>query len=356
MATNSGSDGREMTAIGFHEHGDIDNLELLSVEKPVPDSDEVLVAVEAAALNHQDLFAVRELDQYVPEYPFWGGGDFAGVIEQVGERVEGWARGDRVVVNPALSCDECEFCLQGEHSQCTEYEVYGEHRKGGFAEYVTVPEANLLTVPDDCDLITAAAAPMAAGTAWRMLSNRAEVAPFDDVLIVGATGGVGSFAVQIAKQVFNVKSLYATTSTDDKAAFLRDLGADRVIDYTSERFDTRIWDLTDARGVDVVVNTVGGDTWVPSMRSLRTGGRLVTAGATAGPNPETELRLIFVRQLDILGSTTHSRRAFERVMEYVWDGTIEPIVEKTYPFSEFREAFAKMADRELHGKVVLTPD
>jgi NADPH:quinone reductase-like Zn-dependent oxidoreductase len=182
------------------------------------------------------------------------------------------------------------------------------------------------------------------------------VKPHDDVLIVGASGGVGSYCVQIAKNVFNVDTLYATTSTDEKAEFLRDLGADHVIDYTEEAFDARIWELTGKRGVDVVVNNVFGETWVPSLRSLRNGGRLVTSGATAGPNPETEARLIFVRQLDILGSTTHTRRSFELAMEYVWDGTIEPVVQEVYPFSEHRTAFETMDNREMFGKVVLTPE
>lgn len=346
----------QMTAIGFHEHGDLDNLDRLSVPQPTPRDDEVLVAVEGAALNHQDLFAVRELDHYVPDYPFWGGGDVAGVIESVGRDVVGWEPGDRVVVNPAINCGECEFCIQGEHSQCENYEVFGEHRKGGFAEYMTAPAKNLLSVPDEYNLVKAAAAPMAVGTAWRMLATRADVDPYDDVLIVGASGGVGSYAVQIAKNVFNVDTLYTTTSTEEKAEFLRDLGADHVIDYTEERFDARIWKLTDERGVDVVINNVGGETWTQSMRALRNGGKLVTAGATAGPNPETEIRLIFVRQLDVHGSTTHTKRSFEQAMNYVWDGTVEPVVQETFPFSEYEHAFELMANRELYGKVVLTPE
>lgn len=350
------SDPGRMTAVGFHEHGDVANLELLDVPIPSPGDDEVRIAVKGAALNHQDLFAVRELDHYVPEYPFWGGGDIAGVVDAVGPGVEDWSSGDRVAVNPALSCGDCEFCIQGEHSQCTEYEVFGEHRKGGFAEYVTVPAENLIRVPDGYDLVEAAAAPMAAGTAWRLLTTRADVDPYDDVLIVGASGGVGSYAVQIAKNVCNVDTLYTTTSSDAKAEFLRDLGADHVIDYTETNFDERVWNLTDGRGVDVVLNNVGGETWVQSMRSLRNGGRLVTAGATAGPNPETEIRLLFVRQLEILGSTTHTRRSFEQVMEYVWDGTIEPVIQDVLPFEEYEQAFEKMVNRELYGKVVLTPE
>lgn len=345
-----------MSAVGFHEHGGIENFELLEVDRPEPGRGEVLIDVAAAALNHQDLFAVRELDHYVPDYPFWGGGDISGRIAELGDDVQGWSIGDRVVVNPALSCGVCEFCIQGEHSMCAEYGVYGEHRKGGFGEYVTVPEENLLPVPDDFELVTAAAAPLAASTAWRALSTRGGIKPFEDVLIVGATGGVGTYSVQIAKHVFNVDTLYGTTSTEEKAEFLRDLGVDHVINYTEENFEERIWELTDKRGVDVVYNNVGGNTWVPAMRSLRNGGRLIVSGATAGPNPPTEIRLIFVRQLEVIGSTQNSRQDFNEIMSYIWDGTIEPIVQATYPLEEYRSAFEMMANRDLYGKVVLTQD
>lgn len=352
--TRSKQATESMRAVGFTEHGDIDNFELLTVDRPTPGPDEVLVDVAAAALNHQDLFAVRELDHYVPDYPFWGGGDISGHVEELGADVEGWEVGDRVVVNPAVSCGECEFCVAGEHSMCTDYNVYGEHRKGGFAEYVTVPEENLITVPEDYDLEQAAAAPLAAGTAWRALSSRGEIKPYEDVLIVGATGGVGTYSVQIAKNVFNVDTLYATTSTPEKAEFLRELGVDHVINYTEEAFEERIWELTDKRGVDVVYNNVGGNTWVPAMRSLRNGGRLIVSGATAGPNPETEIRLVFVRQLEVIGSTQNSQRDIGEIMQYVWDGSVEPIVQATYPLEEYAKAFEKMADRDLYGKVLLT--
>ncbi len=345
--------GGTMRAVGFHEHGSIDDLELLSVPVPTAGPDEVVVDVKAASLNHQDLFAVRELEQYVPEYPFWGGGDMAGEVAAVGERVEGWTPGDRVVVDPTVTCGACEQCRRGEQSMCESYEVFGEHRKGGFAEYAAVPARNLRAVPDGVDWATAAAAPMAAGTAWRALLTRAAVEPFEDLLVVGATGGVGHLAVQIARHVANVDTLYATTSSDEKADFLYDLGADHVVDYTAEAFERRVWELTDGTGVDVVYDNVGGETWVPAMRSLAKGGRLVTSGATAGPNPETEIRLVFVRQLDVLGSTAHAGVDLDRALAAVWDGTIEPVVQETFPLDEYAAAFRMMADREVLGKLVL---
>lgn len=352
----SSQTSESMKAVGFREHGDIDNFDLLTVDRPKPNKGEVVVDVAAAALNHQDLFAVRELDHYVPDYPFWGGGDISGRINTLGEDVTGWSEGDRVVVNPAVTCGECEFCIQGEHSMCINYNVYGEHRKGGFAEYTTVPEENLVPVPEDYDLVKAAAAPLASGTAWRALSTRGNIKPHEDVLIVGATGGVGTYSVQIAKNVFNVDTLYATTSTKEKAEFLRDLGVDHVINYSEKNFDERVWELTDKRGVDVVYNNVGGNTWTQAMRSLRNGGRLIVSGATAGPNPETEIRLIFVRQLELVGSTQNSRKDFSEIMEYIWDGTVEPIVQSVFDFEEYEEAFEKMADRQLYGKIILSQE
>lgn len=343
-----------MDAIGFNDHGDIDKLELLDVPIPDIEDHEVLVDVKATALNHQDLFAVRELDHYITEYPFWGGGDTAGVIAAVGDEVEGWDVGDRVLVNSRIACRECERCLSGEQSMCDNFEVYGEHRRGGFAEYLDVPQRNLYAIPDDYDITEAAAVPIAAGCAWRALSNRGALSPSDDLLVVGGTGGVGTYAVQIAREVFDVETLYATTSSEEKAEFLRGLGVDHVIDYTEEDFDGAVWDLTDGQGVDVVYNTVGGDTWVKSMRSLRTGGTFVVSGATAGPNPETEIRLVFMRQLEVIGSTSHSHTDFAEMLEKVWGGDIEPIVQETYPLAEYETAFEKMANRDLYGKVVLT--
>ena len=353
--TGDDAPGGTMRAVGFHEHGPLDNLELLEVPVPEPGPDEVLVAVEAASLNHQDLFAVRELDQYVPEYPFWGGGDMAGTVAALGDRVEGWTAGDRVVVDPTVTCGTCSACRRGEQSMCEDYEVFGEHRHGGFAEYAAVPARNLHPVPEHVDWATAAAAPMAAGTAWRALLTRADLEPYESLLVVGATGGVGHLAVQIAREVANVDALYATTSTDEKAAFLRGLDVDHVIDYTEEAFDRRVWELTDGAGVDVVYDNVGGETWVPAMRSLGKGGRLVTSGATAGPNPPTEIRLVFVRQLDVLGSTAFAGADLERALAAVWDGTIAPHVQATYPLEEYAAAFRTMADREALGKLVLLP-
>lgn len=345
-----------MQAVGFHEHGPIENYELLTVDQPAVGTEDVLVDVRASALNYMDLFAVRELDHYVPEYPFWTGGDVAGTVAEVGASVSGWEAGDRVLVDPYISCGECTACQRGERLFCPNFEMLGEMRHGGHAEYVAVPSRHLISIPGDVSFETAAAVPVAGGTAWRALSTRGDLKPYEKLLIVGATGGVGTFAVQIATEVFNVKELYATTSTEEKAAFLTDLGVDHVIDYTEESFDRRVWELTGKTGVDAVYNCVGGPTWTKSMRVLRGGGRLITSGATAGPNPETELRLLFIRQLDHVGSSGATRDELETLCEYVWDDTIEPVIQETYSLEEYDAAFRKMDDRELYGKVLFVQD
>lgn len=345
-----------MQAVGFHEHGPIDNYELLTVDKPSVEGDEVLIDVRASALNYMDLFAVRELDHYVPEYPFRTGGDVAGTVAEVGSEVSDWEHGDRVLVNPYMSCGDCAACRRGEQLFCPDFEMLGEMRQGGHAEYVAIPDEYLIPIPDHVSFETAASVPVAGGTAWRALTTRGDLKPYEELLIVGATGGVGTFAVQIATEVFNVRQLYATTSTDDKAEFLDELGVDRTINYVEESFDRRIWELTDQTGVDVVYNCVGGPTWTQSMRALRYGGRLITSGATAGPNPETELRLLFIRQLDHIGSSGATLDEVEALCEYVWDGTIEPVIQDTYSLDEYDTAFRKMDDRELYGKVLFVQD
>jgi len=345
-----------MRAVGFESHGSIEKLELLEVSRPTPAEGEVLVDVKATALNHMDLFIVRELDAYVPEYPYWGGGDIAGVVDSAHETVTGWEAGDRVVVNPFITCGECQFCLDGEQSMCSEIQTVGEHRKGGYGEYVAVPAKNLISVPAHVDLTTAATVPIAGSTAHGALVRRGDVSPSDSLLVVGATGGVGSFAVKLAANVLNVRHLYGTTSTDRKAEYLRDIGVDHVINYEEDSFDERIWELTDRCGVDVVYNNVGGSTWTKSMRCLRKGGQLLTSGSTLDPQPTTEIRLIFVRQIDVIGASADSITGIEQLFEYVWNGTVQPTIDATYPLEEYRAAFQQMADRALLGKVVLSQE
>jgi len=333
MSNDSGT----MRAVGFHEHGSIDNLELLEVPTPDIRRDGVLVDVKATSLNHHDVFTIRELEDQPDDYPYWLGMDFAGEIAAVGDEVEGWSVGDKVLMA---------------------WGGYGAWRTGAFCEYVDAKPDDLVAIPDAVDYSTAASLPVAGGTAYKALMQTGGLQGDDDFLMVGGTGGVGTFAIQIANAVANVDTLYATTSSETKAEFLRDLGADHVIDYTEESFDRMIWDLTDKQGVDIVYDCVGGDSWTKSMRSLKRsgGGRLINSGATAGPNPRTEIRLIFQREIKINGSDGWTTEGIESLLRYVDEGTIDPVIQSTHPLEEYDVAFEKMVNRELIGKVLLVQD
>lgn len=324
-----------MEAVGFHEHGSVENVELLTVPKPEIRRDEVLVDIKATSLNHHDVFTVRELEDQPDSYPYWLGMDFAGDIAAVGDEVEQWEVGDKVLM------------LAG---------GYGNARTGAFCEYVDAKPDDLIELPSNISYADAAAIPIAGGTAYKALMNTGTIQGNDDFLMVGGTGGVGTFAIQIANAVANVNNLYATTSSERKAEFLRDIGVDHVIDYTEEKFDRAIWNLTDKRGVDIVYDCVGGDSWTRSMRSLKRsgGGRLVTSGATMDPNPATEIRLLFTREIQLLGSNGWTREGLKELVEFVADGTVDSIVQDTYSLEEYGTAFEKMVNRELIGKVVLT--
>jgi alcohol dehydrogenase len=263
--------------------------------------------------------------------------DFAGEIAEVGDEVKRWNVGDRILMA---------------------WGGYGAWRTGAFCEYVDAKPDDLIPIPDSVDYATAASIPVAGGTAYKALMRSGNLQGDDDFLMVGGTGGVGTFAVQIANAVANVDTLYATTSTEKKAEFLHDLGADHIINYTEESFDSAIWNLTDKRGVDIVYDCVGGDSWTQSMRSLKRsgGGRIITSGATAGPNPPSEIRLIFQREIKIEGSDGWTKDGLKKLLGYVDDGTIKPAIQSLHPLEDYEVAYEKMVNRELVGKVLLVQD
>ena len=343
-----------MKAVKFTGTGGTDVIEYADVDRPEPGPEEVLVDVKAGALNHVDVWARRGLPGNDLSFPHTPGCDGAGVVEAVGEDVEQFGSGDRVAVWPGVSCGTCEFCRRGEPSMCVEYALLGEHLPGVHAEYAAVPEENLVPVPDGVDWATAGAAPLVFGTAWRMLIERGDVTAGETVLVLGASGGVGHAAVQIADHAG--ATVFATGSSEAKLDAARDLGAEHAIDYEREDFADRVRELTDRRGVDVVVDHVGAATWQDSLRSLAKGGRVLTCGATTGPNPETSIDRIFWNQLQVIGSTMASPGALDRVLELVWDGTFEVDVRETLPMSETARGHELLEAREGFGKVVLVPD
>ncbi|MGH7483755.1 MAG: alcohol dehydrogenase catalytic domain-containing protein, partial [Longimicrobiales bacterium] len=288
-----------MRAAIFHENGDPDVIRIEEVEAPRPRTGEVVLEVRAAALNHLDLWVRRGLP-IETTMPHIGGSDVAGVIAGLGEDVEGWEIGDRVVANPSLWCERCEWCLRGEHSLCVDYRILGEHTQGGFAERVAVPARNLYRIPDEVDWSKAAAAPLTFLTAWRALITRGRLRAGETALITSASGGVGTAAVQIAR--YAGAFVLAVTSTP-YVERVRALGADIVYDRLQTDHSRQAWADTGKRGVDVILDSVGEAFWEKNLRALTRGGRLVVFGATTGGQPPTNVQLLFWKQAEILGTT-----------------------------------------------------
>ncbi len=340
-----------MKAAIFHENGGPEVVRIEDVPRPEPGAGEVLIEVNAAAMNHLDLWVRRGLP-IETTMPHVGGSDIAGVVVALGPGVEGVEVGAHVVVNPSLWCGRCEWCRAGEHSMCVRFRIVGEHTQGGFAEYVAVPAANLYPIPDDYPFEKAAAAPLVFQTAWRGLITRGRLRAGEDVLVTGASGGAATAAIQIAKLAG--ARVFAVTTGENEAR-TRDLGADVVYDRTAVDYAAELWKDTGRRGVDLVFDSVGQAMWAQNLRALARGGRLVTYGATTGANGETEIRTVFWKQLEVIGTTMASRGEFEAVMKLVFRDELRPVVDVVWPLDRAREAHERLERGEQFGKVVLTP-
>jgi NADPH:quinone reductase-like Zn-dependent oxidoreductase len=340
-----------MKALAFNEFGGPDKLKLQDVPDPAIGPDEVLIRVRACALNHLDIFVREGIPALRTPLPFWTGCDIAGDVAEVGRAVTGVKIGTRVVVNPSLSDGRCEFCLAGQDSQCVRYGIIGEHVPGGMAELVKVPAANVLALPDHISYEDGASFVLTNMTAWRMVVTQGQVKPGHDVLILGVGGGVSSTAVQIAKLCG--ARVFVTSSSDAKLDRARALGADVGINYVKEDWAKAVYEKTERRGVDVVIENVGAQTWKQSLRSLKKGGRLVTCGATTGPIGETDIRIVFWNQLHIIGSTMASRREFHDVMRLFFQGRLRAIVDEVVPLADGAAAAERLAQGKQFGKIVL---
>ena len=341
-----------MKAVFFEKHGGNEVLQCGDRPAPEPGPGEVRVAIRAAALNHLDIFARNGIpDVPLPQIP---GADGAGVVDAVGPGVHGAKPGDRVLLQPGLSCGVCEFCRKGEQSQCVQYRILGEHVPGTFAEEVVVPSRNVYPIPEGLSFEQAAAFPLAYQTAWRMIVTRGSVSPGQTVLIHGAGGGVAGAALEIA--LLRGGRVFATTSGEEKVSRVKAAGAELVIDYAKEDVARVIRDRTDKRGVDVVVDCVGEKTWMTSLKSVVRGGRIVTCGATSGPNPREEIRLIFWKQIAILGSTMSNDEEFRSLLSEISRGRLKPRIDRVFPLSEARAAYGYMEEGRQHGKIILVPD
>ena len=338
-----------MKAIFFRRHGGNEVLEYGDLPDPEPGPGEVRIALRAAAFNHLDLF-VRNGISHVP-LPQIPGADGAGVVDAVGAGVEGWTPGDRVLLQPGLYCNACEFCRRGEQSLCVQYRLLGEHVRGTFAEKIVVPTRNVFPIPPRLSFEQAAAFPLVYQTAWRMLVGRAAVRPGETVLVHGGGGGVAGAVIEIARLAG--ARVFATTSGEEKGKRLSEAGAEIVLDYRKEDVARAVKASTGKRGVDVVVDCVGEKTWAASLQAVAKGGRIVTCGATTGPNPKEEIRLVFWKQISILGSTMSNDREFREMLSAVAAGTLTARIDRVYPLARAREAYERMEEGRQHGKIVL---
>lgn len=338
-----------MKAVRFHEHGGPEVLRYEEAPEPVPREGEVLVRVRACALNHLDLWQRRGIERVRIPFPHISGADVAG--EVVAAPGSGIAAGRRVLLQPGLSCGRCEACLDGRDNECPHYDVLGYQSAGGYAEFVVVPVQNVVPIPDAIGFVEAAAFPLTFLTAWHMLVTRARLRAGEDVLVLGAGSGVGQAAIQIAW--LHGARVFATGGSEEKLARARELGAFEAINHHTGDLVRAVREHTGGRGVDVVVEHVGQATWERSVKCLARGGRLVTCGATTGPDANLDLRFLFSRQLSLLGSYMGTKAELLRAAPFFFGGQLRPVVDRTYPLAETAEAHRRLEAGDQFGKVVL---
>ncbi|KAA3644576.1 MAG: alcohol dehydrogenase [Chloroflexi bacterium] len=340
-----------MKAVYIKEHGGPEKLEYGDLPTPEAGEGQVLVRLEAAALNHMDLFLREGWPGLKIEYPHIFGADGAGTIEAVGPGVSQWQGGERVVINANLSDGSCEFCQAGFENRCSNWHLLGETVSGTYAEYLAIPASNLKRVPDGFDLHQAAAAALVYLTAWHSLVSRGGVHAGENVLIVGASGGVNTASIQIAKHLG--AEVYVVGSSSNKLELTESLGADHLIDRSKEEnWSKTVFLESGKRGMDVVVDNVG-TTFPMSLRAARKGGRILTVGNTAGPKFEIDNRFVFAKHLSILGSTMGTNADFEAVMDLVFEGSLKAVVDKTYLLQDAKDAQARLESGEQLGKITL---
>lgn len=312
------------------------------------------IAIRAAALNHLDLFVVEGLPGGADRFPHVVGADGAGVVESVGANVTTVRTGDPVMLNPGISDYSCEFCRAGEHSLCVNYRLLGEHLPGTMAQLITVPAHNAARIPTLAPELTwaeAAAFSLVTLTAWRMLVTRAQLKAGETALIWGIGGGVSLAALRIAK-LLGARAI-VTSSDDAKLAAATRLGADVTLNHRTQKVAQEVRALTNKRGVDVVIENVGAATWDDSLRSLRRGGRLVTCGATSGPEAKLDLRRLFWYHWSILGSTMGNAAEYAEILRRLGKGELRPVVDRVYAMEEVRAAYERLTKGEQLGKVVV---
>lgn len=341
-----------MRAVEIHEHGGVDKLRYGEVDEPkLASPDEAIVQLKAAALNHIDLWIRKGLTGMEVSLPHILGADGAGIVVEVGTQASNIKRGDAVCLYPLSGCGQCEFCLADRDFMCVHMRVLGERVKGTYAEYVRLPARNCFPIPPGFSFEEAAAFPLVFLTVWRMLITNAELKPGEHVLILGIGGGIATAALQVAKQLG--AHVFVTSRSDEKLEMAKHWGADHGINHLRGDFSREVRALTGKRGVDVVVDSIGGESWIKSLGALAKGGRLVTCGATAGASPQIDIRRIFWNHLKILGSTLGSREEFLQLLSFLGASNIRPILDQPFPLKEAGAAHSRLEEGRQFGKIVL---
>jgi len=342
-----------MKAVRFHEHGGPEVLKYEDAPDPKIQANEVLVKVKACALNQLDIWLRVGVRKWQLPMPHIVGSDVSGEVAEIGSLVSRVKTGDRVLLCPGLSCGQCEACFKGLDSACRSYTLLGVMVDGGYAEYVKVPEMNVVPIPGDLSFDEAAAVPLVFITAWHMLFTRAGLKPGEEVLVIGAGSGVGSAAIQVAKLV-NARVI-ATAGTDAKLEKAKALGADEVINHSKQSIAEEVQRLTAKRGVDVVFEHVGPAVWDDCFQSLATYGRLVTCGATSGAEAKFDIRDLYGRQRTILGSFMGGKGELMDALKFIADRKLKAVIDSALPLKDAAAAQKKMERRDFFGKILLHP-
>jgi NADPH:quinone reductase-like Zn-dependent oxidoreductase len=339
-----------MKAVRIHQFGGPEVLTYEDVPDPQLQKDQVLIRVRACALNHLDIWVRKGLPGV--KLPHILGSDIAGEIAEVGEYVSGLKAGQRVLVAPMHFCGHCSKCVAGLQNQCREFTVLGNAVDGGNCELIAVPPANVIPIPDSFDFQQAASVPLVFVTAWHMLAGLAGVRPGQTVLVLGASSGVGIAAIQIAR-LFHCRVI-TTAGDESKLEKARALGADFGINHYTQKISEEVRKITNKEGLDIVVEHVGAATWDESIKSLKTGGTLVTCGATTGPSVGIDLRHLFARQLRLFGSYMGTMAELHEVMGHVFAGRLKPVVDRVFPLTDLRAAHEYLEKSQMFGKIVVS--
>jgi len=340
-----------MKAVILRQFGGPEVLEYTDLPDPEPGPGQVLVRVKACALNHLDRWIRQGLPAYGTTLPHIPGSDVSGIVERPGPGVTHLKAGERVVLAPGMSCGHCVFCRDGRDNLCDTYSIRGTSSPGGYAELTVARAIDVLPISGSLTFEEAAAYPLAFLTAWHMLAGRAKLQEGETVLVHAAGSGIGHAAVQIAKYL--KATVYTTVGSDAKTAKAKAIGADEVINYRTDDFEARVKALTGGRGVDVVFEHIGPETWEQSLRLVAKGGRLVTCGATSGPSVPMDLRYVYSRQLTVLGSRMGTRAELDVVSGLTGAKTLQPVVDTVFPLREARAAHERMMGRDVFGKLIL---